>query len=102
MIDEIDRPVFGALDIGKELGIIPVDYQPNSKSNSRDRSPELAQTYYYLEKGLIDADKFQSPNCPIRHDKNGNPTRKGRVRWVSTARRLRNSFASRRQDPTAA
>ena len=47
MIDEIDRPVFGALDIGKELGIIPVDYQPNSKSNSRDRSPELAQTYYY-------------------------------------------------------
>ena len=62
---DLDRAVYGAPAIGHEAYLF-----------DEDGNVDIRKTYYALEKGYIDADKF------------------GR-QWVSTVGRIRKSFAGK-------
>jgi hypothetical protein len=59
----LDEPLYGAESIGRAAHLF-----------DDDGNVDIRKTYYALEKGYIDADKF------------------GRL-WVSTPRRIRRAFA---------
>jgi hypothetical protein len=61
-IDDLDRPIYGAENIGREAGLL------DDKGNVK-----LRPTYHALEQGFIDASKFGA-------------------QWVSTSRRIRRAF----------
>jgi hypothetical protein len=61
--NDLDRPIFGAEPIGREANLV-----------DKDGNVDLRKTYYALERGYLDANKF------------------GRT-WVSTPRRIRRQFA---------
>jgi hypothetical protein len=62
----LDTPVYGAEAIGEVANV-----------RNADGSVNISKTYAYLERGLIDADKF------------------GARKWVSTPRRILNTFAGK-------
>jgi len=66
MLDEkLDKPLYGAEPIGRAAHLL-----------DDHGKVDIRKTYYALERGYIDADKF------------------GRV-WVSTPRRIRRAFVGR-------
>jgi hypothetical protein len=70
-LDPLDLPVFGAAKMARILNVV-----------DDDGELDIRRMFYILEKGFVDADKAGG-------------------QWVSTPRRLRDSFALPRQNVAA-